>query len=234
MKKPVHTVLRRKRGEPSGTMSVYNDSRWEVPHGYPPRPEPPEPPRPPHPEPWRPTPVDPENLKIGMGLQLEDNVLSVKVDGRGFPGISVTPNGISINDVLRKLGSQERKINELAEIIVDLKDQINRLKLALSPSAIARILVEEFDIFGIRNGKLTINLGNGLVWDRNGNLSVNAGTGLKFENGGEKIAIDPDRTITVNEENNFGVNVDNDTIRVNATGQLTANPETNWREYITN
>ena len=232
MSKPVHVMLRRKRNGNDGNMSVYNDSRWDVPDGYPPRPEPPEPPAP-GPGPWRPTPVDPNNLKIGMGLQLEDDVLSVKVDGKGFPGLSVTPNGISINDILKKVDSQERKINELAEIIVDLKSQINKLKMGLSPSSISKILSDEFDIFDIRDGKFTMNIGNGLTWDKRGYLAVNTGKGLKFENGGEKLTIDNDKTITVNNNNNFGVNVDNETVRVNTIGQLTANADTDWIEYIT-
>lgn len=232
MGEPVHVMLRRKKPGNSGNMSVYNDSRWEVPDGYPPRPTPPEPPQPDHTH-FRPTPVDPNNLKIGMGLQLDNDVLSVKVDGRGFPGLSVTPNGISINDILKKVDSQERKINEMAEIIVDLKNQINKLKLSISPSSISKMLVEESDMFGIKNGRFTLNIGNGLTFDKNGYLTINTGKGLKFENGGEKLTIDNDKTIVINS-NDFGVNVDNDTVQVNTVGQLTANADTNWNEYTTN
>lgn len=234
MERPTHVVLRRKKPTEEGVMSVYNDSEWEVPEGYPPRPPHHDGPRPPMPDHWKPRPVDPDNLKIGMGLQLENNVVSVKVDDRGDSGLKVTPHGLSIDGAMRKIASQDRKINELTAVIVDLKSQINKLKLATTPQMIAKSLAATYGLFEMDGNRLILNLGGGLIVDEYGMVSINAGTGLKFENDGEKLSIDPDATITVNEDNEFGVNVDNDTIQLNEDGKLSASADTSWKEYKTN
>ena len=239
MKRPTHVVLRRKKADQDGVMSVYNDSKWEVPNGYPPRPTPPPPhpgphPRPPKPDPWDPPHVDPAHLKVGMGLQLDGDILSVKLDERGDPGLKLSPYGLSLNDAVKKIDRQEKKINELTAVIVDLKSQINKLKLATSPSMIAKALAATYDIFVMEDGKLRLSVGAGLRQDDNGTLSVDAGSGLTFENGFRKLAIDSDTTIVVGEDNEFGVNIDNDTIKVNEAGQITASGDTSWKEYKTN
>lgn len=241
MKKPTHVVLRRKGSDPNGTMSVYNDSKWEVPEGYPPRPEPPHPHPGPHPGPpgpppgpWPPTPVDPDELKFGMGLRVDGNVVSVKIDPHGYPGLKVTPAGLSLSEAMGKIEWQERKINELAAIIVDLKSQINKLKLATSPTMIAKALAATYDIFVMDGNQLSIKLGDGLILDSNGRITVNAGRGLKFESDAKSLSVDPDTTININEDNEFGVNIDNDTILVNEDGKLSASADTSWKEYKTN
>lgn len=268
MPKPVHVVLRRKKGRPhdGDVMSVYNDSRWEVPYDYPERPMPPHPGPHPHPEPhpgphpgpgphpephpwpgphpgpepepypgpepeYRPTPVrDPNRLKIGMGLQLVDDTVSVKIDPSGYPGLSVGPRGLSLNDAMRKMERQERKINELAEIIVDLKSQINKLQRALSPTVIAQTLADNFDIFLLDGGELRVNVGDGLKQSNSGVISVDAGAGLRFEDDARRLSIDPETTITL-DGNKFGVNIDNDTIKVNEAGQIESTPDAKWIEY---
>lgn len=239
MDKPEHILLRRRKKpevDHEDIMSVYNDSRWPVPDDYPQKPH--------HHHHHDnedgggsgecvPVPVNPNSLKIGAGLRVDGNVVSVKIDNRGVPGLSVSDKGLSANALAKKVEWQEKKINEMAEIIVDLKNQINKLKYVVQPINIAKGLAETFDLFVLDNGKLSINIGDGLMMDGSGVISVNAGTGLRFEDIENKLSVNTKPTIIIDENNQFGVNVDNDTVYVNEEGQLSASPESNWEEYKT-
>lgn len=77
-----------------------------------------------------------------------------------------------------------------------------------------------------------MNVGKGLVKGSNGVISVDAGIGLKFDDKSNKLSIDSEDSIAVNG-NSFGVNVDDDTVKINKYGQIESTTDTNWGEYTT-
>lgn len=137
-------------------------------------------PCPPNQTPQKPVPPKPHptEIKYGDGLQVQNNVVSVKVDDK-YCGeyMVVTKHGISIEPLLRKLDKMSRMLISIEKRLTDVESDVNKLKHQSRPETITQTIVEKSKSFDIDDKGLII-----LKTDESIIIGDNGAVGVDYDN----------------------------------------------------
>lgn len=158
-------------------------------HNHHPKPDP-CPPVPPKPVPPKPQPTD---IKYGDGLQVNNNVVSVKVDKYCDDYMYVTKDGLCILPLLKKIEKMHQAIVRLEKRLTDAESDINKLKGQAKPESITKVVVGESESFIIdkESGKIAIKTNDGIRVGEEGYLQINGNDTIAIDDNG-KMGVDYD------------------------------------------
>ena len=130
------------------------------------------PPRP-TPNPERPTPPSPYGrLEFVDGLQRIGKNVSIKVDEDSERYVKTSSKGLSVKYLVDRLNNVRKALGNLSRTTTVLRSDLNQLSNEINTPAFTEKLERLFVEFHEENGRLLLNLGNGIYMDKDGNLSA--------------------------------------------------------------